>query len=229
VNAQATVGKGYRGVAMEGSIARRYAKLRGTGDQLARWRQQAGEWTGGLADGARILEVAPGPGYFAIELARSGRFRVTGLDISRTFVEIASTNARRQGVRVDFRLGDAAEMPFDDGTFDLIVCQAAFKNFAHPGTALDEMYRVLRPGGSAVIEDMRRDASDSAIREAVATMGLGRWAAFGTRWILRRLRRRALSPAGFRSLAQASRFGGATIATSPIGLEVHLERPVSGG
>jgi ubiquinone/menaquinone biosynthesis C-methylase UbiE len=225
VEANSTASKGYRGVAMEGTIARRYAKLRGSGDQLARWRQQAASWTEALPDGARILEVAPGPGYFSVELARSGRFQVTGLDISRTFVGLAEENARNQGVGVEFRWGDAAAMPFPDDTFDLLVCQAAFKNFSRPGTALDEMYRVLRPGGVAIIEDMRRDATDGAIRDEVAKMGLSRWGAFWTRYILRRLRRRALRVEGFRHLAEASRFTGARISTEPIGLEVRLTKP----
>src|SRR5207247_5182412 len=116
--------------------------------QIDEWRRQAAELTGALPDGAQVLEVAPGPGYFAIELARPGPLGVTAMDISRTFVEIASENARRAGVTVDFRQGDVAAMPFADGSFDLVVCQAAFKNFSQPRRALDEMHRVLRVGGT---------------------------------------------------------------------------------
>jgi ubiquinone/menaquinone biosynthesis C-methylase UbiE len=228
MEANSTVRKAYRGMAMEGSIARRYAQIRGSGDQVARWRAQAAEWTRSLPDGARILEVAPGPGYLAIELARSGKFRVAGLDISRTFLEIAGENAAEQGVDVEFLLGDAAAMSFVSARFDLIVCQAAFKNLSQPGTALDEMYRVLKPGGTAIIEDLRRDATNRSIRDEVAAMRLSRWGAFWTRYILRRLRRRALTADGFRRLAQTSRFGGAAISASPIGLEVRLTKPSNG-
>ena len=84
---------------------------------------------------------------------------MTGLDISRTMVEIATEQARRDGVAVDFRHGDATAMPFPDGSFDLIVCQAAFKNFLDPVAALNEMHRVLRPGGTAVIQDLNADAT----------------------------------------------------------------------
>src|SRR5579864_9095031 len=66
----------------------------------------------GLPSGARVLEVAPGPGFFAIELAKLGKYTITGLDISRTFVEIATKNARQAGVTVDFQQGNAAAMPF---------------------------------------------------------------------------------------------------------------------
>ena len=62
-------------------------------------------------------------------------------------------------------------MPFDDGTFDFIICTAAFKNFADPIGALREMYRVLRAHGKSVVIDMRRDASDEAIRDFVKSTG----------------------------------------------------------
>jgi ubiquinone/menaquinone biosynthesis C-methylase UbiE len=92
--------------------------------------------------------VAPGPGYLAIEIAKRGDSRVTGLDISETFVRIAQTNARAENVDVDFQHGNASAIPFSDASFDFIVCRAAFKNFTDPVGALDEMFRVLAPGGS---------------------------------------------------------------------------------
>src|SRR5262249_42543652 len=126
-----------------------------------------------LHAGARVLEVAPGPGYLAIELAKRG-LGVEGLDISRSFVRIATLNAERARVAVDFHHGDAAEMPFGADSFDFIVCRAAFKNFSEPVEALREMHRVLKPRGEALIIDMRRDASDAAIDEHVRDRKLGR-------------------------------------------------------
>src|SRR5947209_6490893 len=116
--------KGYKGLPMEGIVARWYARIRRSGSQIEEWRKQAAQLAGGLPDGADVLEVAPGPGYLAIEIARLGRFHVTSLDISRSFVEIARANARQAAVSVDFRQGDTASMPFDAESFDLIVCQA---------------------------------------------------------------------------------------------------------
>src|SRR5437879_1238749 len=121
-----------KGPEMEGPIARWYAKVRGSQSQLEAYRAQAAQLTSGLSEGARVLEVGPGPGYLSVEMARLRRFDVTALDISRTFVEIGSENARRAGVSVDFRNGDVANMPFGAGSFDLVVCQAAFKNFTLP-------------------------------------------------------------------------------------------------
>jgi ubiquinone/menaquinone biosynthesis C-methylase UbiE len=217
--------KGYRGLAMEGTVARRYAKLRHTSGQIEAWRKQALQLTAGLPDGARLLEVAPGPGYFAIELARLGRFHVTGLDISRTFVTLAQESARQAGVTVDFQLGDAAHMSLPDGSFDFIVCQAAFKNFSQPGKAIAEMYRVLRPGGTALIQDLRSDASDAAIRAEVDSMHLGFFGAFMTRRILGGLRRRAYTKGQFEQMAAASPFGSAHVTTTDVEVDVRLQKP----
>ncbi|MFZ0831270.1 MAG: class I SAM-dependent methyltransferase [Thermoplasmata archaeon] len=212
---------------MEGIVARRYAKLRRSGRQIEGWRKQAGQLTAGLPDGADILEVAPGPGYFAIEMARIGRFHVSGLDISRTFVQIEEENARQAGVTATFRFGDVSNMPFAGASFDLVVCQAAFKNFSRPDRAISEMHRVLREGGSAVVQDMRKDASDAAIREEVDGMRLGRWGAFMTRRILHGLRRRAYTKEQFEQMAARSPFGGCEITTSGIGVEIRLRKRAS--
>jgi ubiquinone/menaquinone biosynthesis C-methylase UbiE len=217
--------KAYKGLPMEGFVARRYAKLRRTASQLEYWRTQAAQLTAGLPDGASILEVAPGPGYFAIEIARLGRFRVTGLDISRTFVTLAQESARQAGVSVDFELGDVAHMSFPDRSVDLIVCQAAFKNFSQPDGALAEMHRVLRGGGTAVIQDLRRDASDEAIRAEVDAMHLRWLGAFMTRRILRGLRWRAYTKQQFEQMAARSLFGGCVATTDPVGVEVRLKKP----
>ena len=120
-----------------------------------------------------VLEVAPGPGFLAVEIARLGRFQVTGLDISHTRVEIAKENATAAGVAVDFRQGDANEMPFADRSFDLIVSQAAFKNFRRPVSALNELHRVLRTGGWAVIQDLRKEASRADIDREVDGQKVG--------------------------------------------------------
>ena len=208
---------------MEGPIARWYA--RNTGKMIEPYRKAAHDVAAGLPAGASVLEVAPGPGYFAIELARLGRFRVVGLDISRSFVEIAGENARRAGVSVEFRRGDASSMPFEEDAFDLIYCRAAFKNFADPVGALTEMHRVLRPGGLAVISDLRRDASPGDIHAAVEGMHLGRINALLTRWIFKHsLLKRAYLPDDFRRMAAQTPFGSCAIKPELIGMEVTLRK-----
>jgi ubiquinone/menaquinone biosynthesis C-methylase UbiE len=63
-------------------------------------------------------------------------------------------------------------MPFEKDSFNFILCSAAFKNFADPLGTLQEMYRVLKPGGQSLIIDLRKDAPSSGIAQAVDQMGL---------------------------------------------------------
>jgi len=203
--------------------ARWYARQRGTPSQISTVRRQAAELTGALPSGD-VLEVAPGPGYLAIEIARLGRFRVTGLDISRTMVEISRENSAAAAVTVEFRQGDATEMPFADGSFDLIVCQAAFKNFRRPVSALNEMHRVLRPGGRAVIQDLRKEASRSDIDHEVENQNLGAVSGFITKRILAGLRSRAYSAIQLERLVTESNFRNCEIKADGIGLEVRLTK-----
>src|SRR5437773_7898337 len=83
--------KPYRGIGMEGLIARWYAK--NTAGDIEDFRRAARMIADRLPPRAQVLEIAPGPGYLAIELARLGPYRITGLDISKSFVGIAAENA----------------------------------------------------------------------------------------------------------------------------------------
>ncbi len=161
--------KPYKGVAMEGVIARWYAKNTRQGrdfDVLAKRVSQI------VPAGGCVLEVAPGPGFLSVEIAKLGKYQVAGVEISKTFVEIERKNAKAAGVEIDFRQGDAANIPFPDASFDFVICTAAFKNFTRPVQALAEMYRVLRPQGKALVVDLRRDASMADINREVDGMGL---------------------------------------------------------
>jgi len=143
-----------------------------TGKRLDRWVRLAHQIAGELRPGSAVLDVAPGPGYLCIELAKLGSYAVSGLDISHTLVEIAKKNAAEAGVAVDFRQGSASSMPFADDNFDFLHCSGAFKQFGQPVGALQEMYRVLKPGGRGVIKDLRRDASWRSLNQAIDTWGL---------------------------------------------------------
>jgi ubiquinone/menaquinone biosynthesis C-methylase UbiE len=206
--------------AMEGFVARWYAKTTESRDH----RKSAEQVARQVGDGGSILEVAPGPGYLAIALARLGPYRVVGLDISRTFVRIATANARDAGVAVAFHHGDAACVPFPADSFDFVVCQAAFKNFREPVLALAEMHRVLKPGGKALILDLRPDASPEAIRAEVNNMALGWFNSLMTRLALSWLRKRAYSQEQFRQMASQTPFKTCAIQEDPIGLAVSLTK-----
>jgi ubiquinone/menaquinone biosynthesis C-methylase UbiE len=177
--------KAYKGLPMEGIIATWYAKT--TRKDLKRHKGMAQQLAGKIPANGSVLEIAPGPGYFCIELARLGDYQITGLDISRSFVEIARRNAAEAGLKIDFREGNASAMPFQDNTFDFTFCQAAFKNFSEPVQAITEMHRVLRPGGISVISDLRRDASASEIEREIEGMSIGPINRFIVRWTFRNM------------------------------------------
>jgi ubiquinone/menaquinone biosynthesis C-methylase UbiE len=222
-NRPASSGKPFRGLGMEGSIARWYARTtRGSHQDFAGTARRIATR---LPQDVRVLEVASGPGYLAIELARAGGIRVDAIDVSRTFVQIASENAAKAGVQVNVRHGDVHALPFDGAIFDLLVCRAAFKNFSRPDVALQEMRRVLKPDGHAVIIDMRRDATNEEIDSAVASMATSRTNAWLIRWTFKgMLRRRAHDVAAFRARAMAAEFRQCDITEDGIGFEAWLRR-----
>lgn len=160
----------HRDRGIEGRMATWYAA--NTGKSMQPFQDLAQRIAIQLPQDARVLEVAPGPGYLSIELARLGAFHITGLDLSPDMVRIARQNAARAGVAVEFQQGNSSSLPFPPDSFDFLVCRAAFKNFAEPVRALREMHRVLRPGGRALIVDLRRDASMREISQGVNAMGL---------------------------------------------------------
>ena len=215
--------KGYKGMGMEGRVATWYAK--NTAHDMAEFQALAQRLAQTIHPASQILEVAPGPGYLAIELARRGHYAVTGLDISKTFVEIATANARRASVTIDFQHGNASAMPFAENSFDVILCRAAFKNFSQPLEAMNEMHRVLKPQGHAFIIDLRRDASMDDISAYIKDSNVG-WA---NSLIYRATFRylllpRAYSKRQFTEMAASSRFGGAEVSESGIGFEITLTK-----
>ncbi len=154
-----------------GGIAARWYDNNTRKNRLVEMKGYATEVAKHIQDGCSVLEVAPGPGYLAIELAKLGKFKIIGLDISKDFVEIARRNAKEAGVEVEFQQGSVADIPFPDNTFDFIICTAAFKNFKEPFKALSQMYRVLTSRGTALIIDMNRNASNRQIEDYTKNMG----------------------------------------------------------
>jgi ubiquinone/menaquinone biosynthesis C-methylase UbiE len=219
----ATATKAYKGMAMEGLIADWYAK--NTKGDVRGFQKTLNAIVDRLMPGASVLEVAPGPGYLAISIAQLGPYRVSGLDISKSFVRIASENARQAGVSIDFRQGDAAHMPFPDESFDFVVCRAAFKNFADPVGALNEIHRVLKPGGKASIYDLRKDASLQDIDEEVRGMNLSWLNALLTRFTFRAmLLKSAYTNEALERMVFESRFGKAEIRLDGIGFDLRLAK-----
>ena len=100
--------KAYRGMGMEGSIAHWYDRT--TRRDMPDLKMLANRIAKIVRPGGEVFEVAPGPGFLSIELAKRG-FQVSAIDISKTFVEIAQHNSAAEGVAVRFGLGNASALP----------------------------------------------------------------------------------------------------------------------
>jgi ubiquinone/menaquinone biosynthesis C-methylase UbiE len=105
-------------------------------------------------------DLGCGPGQLVIELARRAPgLQVTGIDLSDEMIVRGQANARHAGLsdRVSFRQGAAQQIPFPDASLDLVVSTLSLHHWSDPVAVLDEIVRVLRPGGSFLIFDLRRD------------------------------------------------------------------------
>jgi ubiquinone/menaquinone biosynthesis C-methylase UbiE len=206
---------------MEGVVAKWYAS--NTAEVMNEYSELAQRISQEIAAGSRVLEVAPGPGYFCVELARRGSFSITGLDISHTFVKIAAKNAEEAGVEVDFQQGSASNLPFPRGSFDFLLCRAAFKNFARPVIALQEMCRVLKPGGRGLIIDLRGDASPHEISSHVDRMGLSPFNRIMTKLAFKvMLLKSAYTKEQFQQMLAQTEFSKVDFSEADIGFEITM-------
>jgi ubiquinone/menaquinone biosynthesis C-methylase UbiE len=217
-----TTVKAYKGMGMEGSTARWYDRT--TRKDMPEFKTLAQRIAAAVPSGGAVLEVAPGPGFLSIELAKRG-LQVRGVDISKTFVEIAQRNAATDGVQAQFEVGNAAALPLEDGVVDFVVCRAAFKNFTEPVKALSEMRRVLRPGGTALLIDMRRDVKVEELKRYVDGLGVSQL----NRWFMMlvfrgMLIKRAYRLEEIRRMAIEAGWVEPRIDSSPIGFEAWLTR-----
>jgi len=108
----------------------------------------------GPSSGARVLEIATGPGHVALGFAEECD-QVTGIDITEAQLEIAREKSKERGVdNVHFEKGDAEDLPHQDDSFDIVVCRLAFHHFEDPAVVVEEMSRVCRPDGTIAVDDI---------------------------------------------------------------------------
>jgi demethylmenaquinone methyltransferase/2-methoxy-6-polyprenyl-1,4-benzoquinol methylase len=117
------------------------------------WRRRAAKATL-LKPGGSALDVACGSGKLTALLARIGgpTGRVVGLDFSTKMLEVA----HHEFPTIEFREGDALNLPFDNATFDATTIAFGLRNLADPVRGLSEMLRVVKPGGRAVVLEFVR-------------------------------------------------------------------------
>jgi ubiquinone/menaquinone biosynthesis C-methylase UbiE len=208
---------------MEGMVAKWYAA--NTAEMMKEYVELARRVAQELPQGSSVLEVAPGPGYFCIELARLGSYRITGLDISRTFVKMAAKKAADAAVKAEFKQGSASKMPLQSNSYDFLLCRAAFKNFAQPVVALQEMCRVLKPGGRGLIIDLKGDASPNELTRAVDGMGLSWFNRIMTKLAFKTmLLKRAYTRQQFEQMLAQAEFSKVEITETDLGLEIAMTK-----
>ncbi len=103
---------------------------------------------------ADILDLATGTADLAIALAKHNpQARIIGMDFSEKMLEIGQEKVKQQKLenQIVLRIGDAATLPFEDGTFDVVTVAFGVRNFEDLDKGLSEISRVLKPGGQAVI------------------------------------------------------------------------------
>jgi SAM-dependent methyltransferase len=179
-----------------------------------------GEWAphlveaAGVRPGQAVLDVACGTGVVARAAAErmGGRGTVVGLDLNPAMLDVA----RRLRPDVEWRQGDAAALPFADGSFDVVLCQSALMFFPDVEPALREMARVVTPTGTIafqvwgslesqpgyrpLVEVAARHAGPDAVRLLGAYWVLGDLAALSGR----------CASAGLQVIATRTRLGSAT-------------------
>ena len=114
---------------------------------------------GGVRAGDRLLDVASGRGSSALLAARELGCDVVGLEYGAAAV--AAANAAAEAARLDdrvrFEQGDAESLPFSGQSFDAVLCECSLCTFPDKRRAVEEMRRVLRPGGRLVLSDVLVD------------------------------------------------------------------------
>ena len=131
---------------------------------------------------SQVLDVACGTGETAYVLAEKFGCRVVGIDTTELQIKRAEEKRIGRSLRVEFHKADAHHLPFEDGVFDVVISEAVLC-YLEIGKALDEMIRVVRPGGRVGIHDMCwRENTPSIIKQRYAEIEnehpetLGGWA-----------------------------------------------------
>ena len=113
-----------------------------------------------------VLEVGFGSGKLHVEMAR--QYRMAGVDLAPGMVRLTRRRLVTQGLQSNLAVGNVYALPWRDGLFDGVVSTFAFSAFPDAGAALDEMVRVVRPGGRVIIVDAGEAADGNGMAHLLA-------------------------------------------------------------
>jgi ubiquinone/menaquinone biosynthesis C-methylase UbiE len=123
------------------------------------WMETSHILQSGIQKGC-ALEIGPGPGYLGLEwLSQTDETELKAVEISPDMIQIAQKNAKEYGLekRVTYIIGDAANLPFEDRSFDAVFSNGSLHEWSRPLEVFNEVYRVLKVGGRYFISDLRRN------------------------------------------------------------------------
>jgi ubiquinone/menaquinone biosynthesis C-methylase UbiE len=105
----------------------------------------------------QVLDIACGTGIVARHAAQQlgDCGGVTGIDLNEGMLEMARRQTDQMGIKVEWRQGDAGALPFDDSSFNVVLCQQGLQFFPDKPAALREMHRVLMPSGRLIVSVVR--------------------------------------------------------------------------
>jgi ubiquinone/menaquinone biosynthesis C-methylase UbiE len=118
-----------------------------------------------------VLDCGTGTAQIPIELCRqSATARVVGIDLAQSMLDLGAENVRRAGLhdRVELRLGDAKQLPFEAGHFGAVMSNSIVHHIPEPSGVLKEMVRVTAPGGLLFVRDLMRPADEATLERLVA-------------------------------------------------------------
>lgn len=147
------------------------------------FKQVAAEIAASIGSGI-ILDVGTGPGYLPVEVARlRPGVRVVGIDQTKKMIDIARRNAAEANVsaQLDFEKGNAYRLRFGDDSFDMVVSTGTLHSWKDPVRAINECYRVLKPGAEAWIYDPALVSSGIDFKSWRKTLGF--WDRLVLKWV----------------------------------------------
>jgi ubiquinone/menaquinone biosynthesis C-methylase UbiE len=143
-----------------------------TNEEKAAWKQELGRNLPGSP--LKVLDVGCGTAVMGLLFAEMGH-QVTGIDLSEGMMAKAREKADAQKLPIELKMGDAEHLPFNDGSFDVVVNRHLLWTLPHPEIALKEWHRVLKNGGVVlIIEGVWKDRSLSIRAKRMVSDGLAR-------------------------------------------------------
>jgi ubiquinone/menaquinone biosynthesis C-methylase UbiE len=192
-----------------------------------------------LPGAGRVLDVGTGSGLQLKAIHDvNPDLELYGLDLSAHAIRVARRHL--QGMEVDLREGSIESAPYDDDFFDIVTCNASMSYWKNPVSCFDEVYRILKAGGSAVLFEPQKDIDMDEVVETIRAnladkSRLRRFAAislnkFGLRWG-RTVGLKLYSMSELEEIAHRSRFGHhasierTTLQNLPIFARITLMKP----